>query len=483
MNKNFCRRTRREFIWQAGGGFTGLALAGMLDKSFLAAQEQSADGTQFANPLAPKDPHFAPKAKSVIFLFMYGGPSHIDTFDYKPTMYGMDGKTIDVKTFGRGGHKNKGRIVEPRWKFKQYGECGKWVSDLFPNVGQQVDDISFIHSMTADSPIHGSAMLQMNSGKIQSGSPCLGSWVNYGLGSENENLPGFVVMLDDKGGPISGPKNWSSGYMPATYQGVVVRSEGTPILDLKRPESMSDPAQRKMLDALRGYNEQHEASRAGNSQLAARIASYELAYKMQSTAPEAVDLNDETEATHKLYGLDSEKTSYFGRQLLMSRRLVERGVRFVQVYSGGAHNDDNWDAHGDLEDNHNLHAGETDLPIAGLIKDLKQRGLFDETLIVWGGEFGRQPTAEYEKGSGRDHNAYGFTMWMAGGGIKGGVSVGKTDELGANAVEDRMHVKRIHATILQQMGLDPNRLSYFYGGLDQRLVGVEGAQPIKEVIA
>lgn len=483
MSKNFCRRTRREFLWQAGGGFTGLALAGILDSKFLAAQESKADGAVWSNPLAAKPSHFAPKAKSVIFLFMYGGPSHIDTFDYKPTMYGMDGKTIDVKTFGRGGHKAGGRIVEPRWKFKQYGECGKWVSDLFPNVGNCVDDLAFVHSMTADSPIHGSAMLQMNAGKIQSGNPCLGSWVNYGLGSENENLPGFVVMLDDKGGPISGPKNWSSGYMPATYQGVVVRSEGTPILDLKRPATMTDQNQRKLLDSLRQYNHDHESQRAGNSQLAARIASYELAYKMQSTAPEAVDLSQETAATQKLYGLDSDKTSYFGRQCLMARRLVERGVRFVQIYSGGAHNDDNWDAHGDLEVNHNLHAGETDLPIAGLIKDLKQRGLFDETLIVWGGEFGRQPTAEYDKGSGRDHNSYGFTMWLAGGGIKGGVSFGKTDELGAAAVEDRMHVRRIHATILHQLGLEPNRLAYFYGGLDQRLVGVEGAEPIQEIIA
>lgn len=478
----FCGRTRREFIWQAGGGFTGVALAGLLGQDFLAAQEKQANGQDWVNPLAAKAAHFAPKAKSVIFLFMYGGPSHIDTFDYKPSMYGMDGKTIEVKTFGRGGHKNQGRIVEPRWKFKQYGECGKWVSDLFPNVGEMVDDIAFVHSMTADSPIHGSAMLQMNSGKIQSGSPCLGSWVNYGLGSENENLPGFVVMLDDKGGPISGPKNWSSGYMPATYQGTVVRSAGTPILDLKRQASMSESSQRRLLDSLRAYNEQHEATRGGNSELAARIASYELAYKMQTTAPEAVDLSRETQDTLDLYGLGKEPTDYFGRQCLMARRLVERGVRFIQVYSGGAHNDDNWDAHGDLEVNHNLHAAETDQPIAALLKDLKQRGLLDETLVVWGGEFGRQPTAEYAKGSGRDHNAYGFTMWMAGGGIKGGVSVGKTDELGASAVENRMHVKRIHATILNQLGLDPNRLSYFYGGLDQRLVGVEGAKPIAELI-
>lgn len=481
---NFCGRTRREWLWEAGAGFTGVALAGMLDQGFFTRQAIAADGeTQWKNPLAPKPPHFPAKAKSVIFLYMYGGPSQIDTFDYKPTMYGMDNKTVDVKTFGRGGHKNKGRIVEPRWQFKQYGECGKWVSDLFPNLAHCVDDIAFVHSMTADSPIHGSAMLQMNSGKITSGSPCIGSWVNYGLGSENENLPGFVVMLDNRGGPISGPKNWSSGFMPATYQGCIVRSEGTPILDLKRPESINDKVQRQLLDSLRDYNEEHLAERGGNSNLAARVASYELAYKMQATAPEAVDLAQETEATKELYGMNDPKSAYFGRQCLMARRLVERGVRFVQVYSGGNHNDANWDAHGDLKMNHELHAGETDKPVAGLLKDLKQRGLLDQTLIVWGGEFGRQPTAEYAEGTGRDHNAYGFTMWLAGGGIKGGISYGKTDELGAAAVENRLHVKRIHATILHQMGLDPNRLAYFYGGLDQKLVGPEGAQPISELMA
>jgi hypothetical protein len=483
--KQFCGRTRREFLWQAGGGFTGVALAGLLgQEGFLDSQTHAADGaTQWKNPLAAKKPHFPAKAKSVIFLYMYGGPSQIDTFDYKPNMIGMDNKSVDIKTFGRGGHKNQGRIVEPRWKFKQYGECGKWVSDLFPHLATCVDDIAFVHSMTADSPIHGSAMLQMNSGEILSGSPCLGSWVNYGLGTVNENLPGFVVMLDKRGGPISGPKNWSSGYMPATYQATMIRSSGTPILDLKPHVGMSDEVQRRLLDTLQAYNHEHEQTRYDNSELAARIASYELAYKMQSTAPEAVELAQETADTKKAYGLENPKTEYFGKQCLLARRLVERGVRFIQVYSGGNHNDANWDAHGDLEDNHNLHAGETDQPIAALIKDLKERGLFEETLIVWGGEFGRQPTAEYAKGTGRDHNAYGFTMFMAGGGVKGGISYGKTDELGNNAVENRLHVKRMHATILQLLGLDPNHLTYFFGGLDRRLVGVEGAEPITELIA
>ena len=486
---NFCGRTRREFLWQTGAGFTGVALAGMMADEFLAKQTFAADGetpnplNEFANPLAPKDPHFEPKAKNVIFLYMYGGPSHMDTFEYKPAMTGMDNKTVDVKTFGRGGHKNQGRIVEPRWKFKQYGQCGKWVSDLFPNLANHVDDIAFLHSMTADSPIHGSAMLMMNSGRILSGHPCLGSWVNYGLGTMNSDLPGFVVMLDPRGGPISGPKNWSCGYMPATYQATLMRSKGTPILDLSRPDGMSDRAQRRLLDSLREYNEEHHRARYDNSDLSARIASYELAYRMQSAAPEAVDISQETQETHEMYGLNGEKSKHFGRQCLLARRLVERGVRFVQIYSGGNHNDANWDAHSDMERNHNLHAAETDKPIAGLLADLKQRGMLKDTLIVWGGEFGRQPTAEYAKGTGRDHNAYGFTMWMAGGGIKGGISVGKTDELGAAAVEDPFHVRNLHATILHQMGMDPNRLSYFYGGLDQRLVGVEGAEPIRQVMA
>lgn len=479
--RNFCGRTRREFLWQAGGGFAGTALAGLLDQDFFARQSMAADNdTRWKNPLAPKQPHFKPKAKSVIFLFMYGGPSHIDTFDYKPGMIGRDNQTVKVKTFGRGGHRNQGRIVEPRWKFKQHGQCGKWVSSLFPNVAKHVDDIAFIHSMTADSPIHGSAMLQMNSGEIISGSPCLGSWVNYGLGSVNQNLPGFVVMLDKRGGPISGPKNWSAGYMPASYQATMLRSKGSPILDLE-PRGIRKTTQRKLLDAIQAYNREHIADRGDNTDLAARIASYELAYKMQATAPEAVDLSQETEATKRMYGLEHPQANYFGKQCLLARRLVERGVRFIQVYSGGNHNDANWDAHGDLKKNHDLHALETDQPIAALIQDLKDRGLFDETLIVWGGEFGRQPTAEYAKGTGRDHNAYGFTMWMAGGGIQGGVSVGKTDELGSAAIEDRFHVHRIHATILHQLGIDANRLAYFFGGLNRRLVGVEGAEPIRKL--
>jgi hypothetical protein len=480
-----CRATsRRQFLWQMGNGFAGTALAGLLGGDFFAKQLLGADGvTPFRNPLAAKEPHHKAKAKSVIFLFMYGGPSQVDTFDYKPKLYPLDGKTIPVKTFGRGGHRNEGRVVGPKWQFKPYGKCGKMVSDLFPNLGTCVDDIAFIHSMTADSPIHGSAMLMMNSGRVLSGYPCLGSWANYGLGTVNQNLPGFVVMLDKTGGPISGAKNWSSGFMPASYMGTVLRPTGVPILDLKTPEGVSDAAQRRMLDQLKLFNEEHEATHPGNSDLAARVASYELAYKMQQSAPEAVDLGKEPAHIKEMYGLDETRTADFGSKCLLARRLVERGVRFIQLYSGGAHNDDNWDAHGDMVKNHSFHAGNTDKPIAGLLKDLKQRGLLDETLVIWGGEFGRQPTAEYKEGTGRDHNAYGFTMWMAGGGIKGGISVGATDELGAAAVEDKFHVKQLHATALHLMGLDPNRLSFFYNGLDQSLVGVEGAQPIRKLFA
>ncbi len=480
----FCRRTRREFLWEAGAKFTGLAMTGLLAADGFFGQPAVAGSlVKPVNPLAPKPPQLPAKAKSVIFLFMYGGPSHVDTFDYKPKLYELDGQTIPIKTFGRGGKKNEGRVVGPKWKFKQYGQSGKWVSDLFPNLATCVDDIAFLHSMTADSPIHGSAMLQMNTGKILSGSPCLGSWVNYGLGSVNENLPGFVVMLDPTGGPISGAKNWSSGYMPATFQGTTLRSAGEPILDLKPPAEMTGGMQRDLLDTLNDYNGTHLAARNDNSNLSARISAYELAYAMQHHAPEAVDLSQETSSTESLYGLDDSRTREFGRRCLLARRLVERGVRFVQLYAGGAHNDDNWDAHGDLVKNHTFHAGRTDKPIAGLLKDLKQRGLLDETLVIWGGEFGRQPTAEYAAGTGRDHNAYGFTMWMAGGGIRGGTSVGETDELGATAVTDRFHVKHLHATALNQMGLDPNNLTYFYGGLKQKLVGVEGAKPIRQIIS
>src|SRR5262245_55622354 len=365
MTTQFCGRTRREFLWEAGGGFTGLALTGLLSADGFFTPRAGASGgkAKFVSPMAPKKPHYPGKAKSVIFIFCYGGPSHIETFDHKPKIYPLDGKTIPVKTFGRGGHKNEGRVVGPKWQFKPYGQCGKHVSDLFPHVGGCVDDIAFVHSFYAESPIHGSAMLMMNSGRLLSGHPALGSWVTYGLGSVNEDLPGFVVMLDKTGGPISGPKNWSSGYMPAAYQGVVLRASGTPIHNLDLPPGLTRDAQRQLLDRLREKNQEHLATRADNSELAARIASYELAFKMQRHAPEAVDFAQKTKEPLDLYGSDGSRTEDFGRKCLLARRLVERGVRFVQLYSGGAHNDDNWDAHTDIVKNHTKHAGDTDKPI------------------------------------------------------------------------------------------------------------------------
>nr|CAA9279100.1 hypothetical protein-putative related to sulfatases [uncultured Armatimonadetes bacterium] len=480
-----CRKTRREFLWEAGAGFTGLAMTGMLSLDGFFPQEARAAATgaaPHANPLAPKKPHFPARTKSVIFLFMYGGPSQLDTFDYKPHLVGRDGQTVTVRSFREGNQPKPLKLMEPRWKFKPYGKSGKFVSDLYPHVGECVDDIAFVHSLYSDAPVHGSAMIQMNTGKILSGSPSLGAWVNYGLGTVNQDLPGYVVMTDTTGGPISGAKNWSSGYMPAAYQGTVLRSAGDPILDLARPEGMTKEMQREVLDSLGRLNEAHRQPRAANSQLAARIASYELAFQMQTHAPEAVDISKEPEHVKALYGMDKDETRDFGYRCLLARRLVERGVRFIQLYAGGGNTDflNFWDAHGGLVANHNRNAGRTDKPIAGLLKDLKQRGLLDSTLVVWGGEFGR---TSHGTGDGRDHNAYGYTMWLAGGGVKGGVSAGQTDELGMEAAVDRYHVKNLHATILHQMGIDPNRLSFFYGGLDQKLVGVVPVEPIRKIIS
>ncbi|MDX1935223.1 MAG: DUF1501 domain-containing protein [Capsulimonadales bacterium] len=474
-----CRKSRREFLWEAGGGFAGLALAGMLSADgFFAEAAQAAP----PNALSPKTPHFPAKAKTVIFLFMYGGPSQLDTFDYKPNLVGRDGQTVTVRSFREGNQPRPLKLMEPRWKFKPYGKCGKYVSDLYPNVGECVDDIAFLHSLYSDAPVHGSAMLQMNTGKILSGSPSLGSWVTYGLGTMNQDLPGYVVIADTTGGPISGAKNWSSGYMPAEYQGTVLRSAGDPISDLARPEGLSREMQREMLDSLGRLNEAHRREHTENPALSARIASYELAFRMQAHAPEATDISKEPDHIRTLYGLDREETRDFGYRCLLARRLAERGVRFIQLYAGGGNTNflHFWDAHGGIVANHNRNAGRTDKPIAGLLKDLKQRGMLDSTLVVWGGEFGR---TSHGTGDGRDHNAYGFTMWMAGGGIKGGVSAGETDELGMEAAKDRFHVRNLHATVLHQLGMDPNRLSYFYNGLNQKLVGVVPVEPIRAIIA
>ena len=476
-NTNFCGRTRREFLWETGAGFTGLALSGLLDADFLSGQAVAADGQKkFVNPLAPKDPHFDPKATSVIFLYMYGGPSHIDTFEYKPKMKGMDGKTVDVKTFGRGGRKSRGRIVETRWNFKQHGQCGQWVSDLFPHFSTCVDDVAFIHSMTADSPIHGSAMLMMNSGKIVSGSPCLGSWANYGLGTQNENLPGFVVMLDPRGGPISGAKNWSAGYMPASFQATIMRSQGTAILNLKRPSDFSDSMQRRLLDTLRAYNNEHQLRRIDNSDLAARIASYELAYRMQSSAPEATDLSKETKETQQAYGLDRKESSYFGRQCLLARRLVEAGVPFVNVYDYRQQGQ-NWDSHNqNFTEHKDRLLPAADKAYAALIEDLHERGLLESTLVVALGEFGRTP--KINKNAGRDHWPDCYSITLAGGGIQGGSVFGASDQLGAYPALDPVTPADLAATIFWRFGLNPRAEVHDQAGRPHRLAN---GKPIKQI--
>jgi hypothetical protein len=474
-----CGRTRREFLWQAGGGFVGTAL------TYLLAQDgflpKALAGRTEASPLAPRQPHYPAKAKSCIFLFMYGGPSQVDLWDPKPELAKHHGKPIpDLDKDPLFKVRNPGTLLASNHKFLKNGKSGIEVSDLYPHLSRCVDDMAIIRSTYSDSFAHGSGLLQMNTGFLQQGYPCLGSWVTYGLGTVNQNLPAFVVMLDQRGGPITGPPNWSSGFMPATYQGTQFRTSGDPILNLRPPQGTTALQQRNELDLLGRLNQMYGEASPDNSELSARIASYELAFRMQATAPEAVDLAQESTETKQLYGLDNPQTEKFGRRCLLARRLIERGVRFVEVYSGGGHNDENWDAHTDVSKNHTLHCGETDQPIAALLTDLKRRGLLERTLVVWAGEFGRTPTGQNSKG--RDHSPRGFSTWMAGGGVKGGQVVGATDDFGYAAVDNKVHVHDLHATILHLMGLDHKLLTYFHGGRNYRLTDVKG-RVVKELIA
>jgi hypothetical protein len=477
-----CGRTRREFLWEAGGGFVGTALATLLaGDGFLPRAVAGADaGMPGDAPLSPKAPQFPAKAKSCIVLFMYGGVSQVDTFDPKPELSRFHGKPIptlesDPVLKGR----NPGVLLGSSRKFAKFGQAGVAVSDLYPHFARCVDNVAIIRSMYADSFAHGSGLLQMNTGFVRQGYPSLGSWVTYGLGTVNQNLPGYVVMLDHRGGPISGPPNWGAGFMPATYQGTQFRTTGDPILNLRPPGGISTAQQRNQLDLLRQLSP-CSTSAGDNTELAARVASYELAFRMQAEAPEAVDIANESAETRRLYGLDDPRTERFGRRCLMARRLVERGVRFVQVYSGGGHLDENWDAHGDVNKNHELHCGETDQPIAALLTDLKRRGLLDETLVVWTGEFGRTPTGQ--GGKGRDHGPRGFTAWLAGGGVKAGQVFGATDDFGYASVENKVHVHDLHATILHLLGFDHTLLTYFHAGRDMRLTDVEG-RVVQELVA
>ncbi|MDG2383054.1 MAG: DUF1501 domain-containing protein [Pirellulaceae bacterium] len=471
-----CGQSRREFIWQMGNGFAGLALADLLatDARFARTAEGEDEVRQF-NPLQAKPAHFAPRAKACIFLMMNGAPSQVDTFDYKPELEKFAGKQLPAdKKFINSGGRRIGYLT-PAWrKFRPGGESGLLVSDYFPQVRKHADKLCVLNSCHTDSHAHGSALVAMNTGKTLVGRPSLGSWAVYGLGSENENLPGYVVMLDKRGGPISGQPNWASGFMPGTYSGTLFRPVGDPILDLKGPSHVSDRVQREQLDLLAKLNEKHLDERAGGRELASRINSYELAYRMQSATPEAVDLTQEAQNTLDMYGIGRKPTDEYGRNCLIARRLVERGVRFIQLYSGGGHLEETWDAHAGIESNHGQHAPEVDQPIAALLADLERRSLLDETLVVWGGEFGRMPFSEGKGAPGRNHNPYGFSMWLAGGGVKGGMNYGSTDEVGFEAVENKVHLHDLHATILHIMGLDHELLTWFHQGRKESLTDVGG---------
>ncbi|MCP4192330.1 MAG: DUF1501 domain-containing protein [Planctomycetaceae bacterium] len=471
-----CGQSRREFIWQMGNGFTGLALADLLaTDTRLAGTAQGEDEVRQLNPLQAKPAHFAPRAKACIFLMMNGAPSQVDTFDHKPELEKFAGKQLPAdKEFINSGGRRIGYLT-PAWrKFRPGGESGLLVSDYFPQVRKHADKLCVLNSCHTDSHAHGSALVAMNTGKTLVGRPSLGSWAVYGLGSENENLPGYVVMLDKRGGPISGQPNWASGFMPGTYSGTLFRPMGDPILDLKGPSHISDRVQREQLDLLAELNQKHLDERAGGRELASRINSYELAYRMQSATPEAVDLTQESQNTLDMYGVGRKPTDEYGRNCLIARRLVERGVRFIQLYSGGGHLEETWDAHAGIESNHGQHAPEVDQPIAALLADLERRSLLDETLVVWGGEFGRMPFSEGKGAPGRNHNPYGFSMWLAGGGVKGGMNYGSTDELGFEAVENRVHLHDLHATILHIMGLDHELLTWFHQGRKESLTDVGG---------
>ena len=461
--KNFIY-SRRELLGKLGGGVAGVALADILGRQGLLAAEGS--------PLAPKAPHFPGPAKAVISIFCYGGASQVDTFDPKPELLKRQGRAMKGVGEYEVSQGHPGGLMPSPWSFKKHGQCGMEISELFPHVAQHADDLAVIRSMYSQSNDHGPALYQMNTGTILAGHPSVGSWVTYGLGTENENLPGFVVFTDYRGGPIGGAPNWGSGFMPAAYQGTPFRSIGDPVVDLKPPAGRSPQRQRRWLDLTADFNERHRQRNPADSELSARILSYELAYRMQIHATEATDISKESQATRRLYGLDEEPTEYFGRQALMARRLVERGVRFVQIYSGGGNFQPSWDAHWDLEGNHGRHAAETDQPIAALIKDLKSRGLFESTLILWHGEFGRMPISQ--RMDGRDHNPDGFSIWLAGGGVKGGTVVGATDQYGYRAVDNRKSVFDLHATMLHLMGLDHELLTYHHAGREMSLTDVHG---------
>lgn len=443
---------RRDFLSSATGAATAMALTG-LERGFADTAGRH---------------HFAPRAKRMIWLFMHGGPSQVDLFDYKPELIKYAGQPLP-ESFGDVMTRRKvaaNPLLGPIKPFRPRGESGLMISDFLPQISELADDLCVIRSLHGDSVNHPQSVYQMNTGSILMGHPSFGSWISYGLGSENENMPAFVVLPDPGGGLKGGPSAWGNGYLPAAYQGTAMRPGPNPILNLQTPEGVGAKQQRSTLDFVQRLNRNHLATRSDDDELAARMQSYELAYRMQAAAPEMVDLSDESQSTLEMYGLHQAKTRDFGQRCLLARRMIERGVRMVQVYSGDTNG---WDAHKDVLKNHGDYCAKTDQPVAALLKDLKQRGLLDDTLVVWCGEFGRMPMSE--QGTGRDHNPWGYCGWMAGAGLSGGRSYGETDEVGLRAAVDKVHVNQFHATLLHLMGLDHHELTYSQNGLDQRLTG------------
>jgi len=465
--------SRREFLAKSGMGLGSIALTSLLAEEGLLKAASN-------HPLAAKKPSRNVPAKSVIFLFMAGGPSQVETFDPKPLLNRLHGQPLPP-SFGMVKTQlltEKALILGCRRSFKKFGEAGVDISDLFPHTAECADDLAVIRSCHADSITHAPAMYQMNTGRVLMGFPSVGSWVTYGMGSESENLPAFVVMTDPDGALTGGTPCWGSGFLPPVYQGTLFHPGPNPIFDLQSASGRSRQRQRRSLDLLQQLNGLQQT--AGDSLLEARAASYELAFRMQAHAPEAVDITRETAETRKLYGVDEPRTDEFGRRCLLTRRLIERGVRFVQLYHGGGPGNLTWDAHNNVEENHKRMAGESDKPVAGLLKDLRRRGLLDQTLVIWAGEFGRTPMSQGKYG--RDHSPFGFSVWMAGGGVKGGAIVGATDDLGLRATEQPHHVNDLHATILHLLGLDHFGLTYLHNGREERLSEAEG-EVIKDVIA
>ena len=477
--------SRRDFLRRAGNGLGLVALSSLLGDQLIRPSVAAAAGAGAANPLAPRAVHFPAKAKSVIWLFMNGGPSQVDTWDYKPELERSDGKELAGFDKQTGFFANQvGGVMKSPFKFAQHGNSGAWVSELFPAMARHVDKMAFIHSCHTESNNHSPALFMINSGLPRMGFPSVGAWVTYGLGSESQNLPAVVVMYDTlgRGLPKGHSLNWSAGFLPGIFQGTALKAQGSPIDDLSRARGMTAAQQRSQLDLLAKLNRRSVEQHPHEAELSARVESFELAYRMQMAAPEALDIDKEPDSIKQLYGLDRPKSTHFARQCLIARRMVERGVRFVQIYSGGMENQLSWDGHMDILGNHGGFAQETDVPIAGLLADLEARGLLDETLVIWGGEFGRLPLAQKGAKPGRDHNPHAFTVWFAGGGVKGGAHHGETDELGHRAVKDRVSVNDLHATILHLLGLDHERLTYRYQGRDFRLTDVAG-NVVKEIIA